>query len=210
MDLAPYRLVFLPCCETLTDGQKTKLTAFVEAGGTLVSFPRLSCTRPNGGSYVAEAYPVGLKALFGLEVNERRALKRQKGGDYYMGDLTPVPLDYPGGGSFAGYAFVERLEPSDAETFGTLSATCFAGSPLLTRKRSGKGEAFYFSVFPDAAGAKTIVRDFFTRLGIDVSVEWPETVTAAKRGGRTVIVNCSEEPAKTPIGELKPFEVVFK
>jgi len=209
MDLATYRLVFLPCCETLTDVQKAKLTAFVEAGGVLVSFPRLACTRPDGGSYVAEAYPVGLKNLFGLEVNERRILKRQKGGDYFMGEIGPVALDYPGPGSFAGYGFVERVEPSDAETLATLSATCFAGSPLLTRKRFGKGEAFYFSVFPDAAGAKTIVRDFLARQGVDVSVEWPESVTVAKRGDRTVVVNCSEEPVKTPIGELKPFEIRF-
>ena len=210
MDLSPYRLVFLPCCETLTDVQRTALTAFVEAGGTLVSFPRLSCTRPDGGSYVAEPYPVGLKSLFGLEVNERRILKRQKGGDYYAGDISPVALDYPGGGAFAGYAFVERVEPSDAETLATLSATCFAGSPLLTRNRRGKGEALYFSVFPDTTGAKTLVRDFLAKLGVDVSVEWPDTVTAAKRGGRTVVVNCSEESVETPIGKLDPFEVVFR
>jgi beta-galactosidase len=209
MDISPYRLVFLPCCETLTEVQRKKLAAFVEAGGTLVSFPRLSCTRPDGGSYVAEPYPVGLRSLFGIEVNERRLLKRQKGGDYYTGDLSPVPLDYPGGGAFAGYAFVERVEPSDAETIAALSATCFAGSPLATRCRRGKGEAWYFAVFPDAEGAKTIVRDFLVRLGVDVSTEWPATVTAAKRGGRTVVVNCSEAAVETPVGPLGPFEVKF-
>ena len=209
MDISTYRLVFLPCCETLTDAQREKLAAFVEAGGTLVSFPRLSCTRPGGGSYVAEPYPVGLRSLFGIEVNERRFLKRQKGGDYYTGDLSPVPLDYPGGGAFAGYGFVERIEPLGAETIAALSATCFAGSPLATRCRRGKGEAWYIAVFPDAEGAKTVVRDFFVRLGIDVSTEWPATVTAAKRGGRTVVVNCSEAAAETPVGPLGPFEVRF-
>lgn len=207
MDLSPYRLVFLPCCEMVSAAAQEKLRAFVRGGGTLVVLPRCNCTDPLGAGFYPEAYPVGLADFFGYEVNERRRLKKENPGDYYCGKIEPVALDFPDGGAFAGRAYVERIEPSTAEVVATLSSTCFAGAPLLTRQAQGKGAVYGLSVFPDRVGAKTLVKWCLDKVGLDTSVEWPTSVTAAKRGGRQVVVNCSDAAVETPVGKLEPFEV---
>ena len=165
-----------------------------------------SCARPLRG---LRGYPRFARRISPAlqAAREEGRLKKEKAGDYYLGLIEPVALDFPGGGAFAGRAYVERIEPSTAEVVAPLTSTCFAGSSLLTRQAQGKGVVYGLSVFPDRVGAKTLVKWCFGKVGIDASVEWPASVTVAKRGGRQVVVNCSDAAVETPVGELEPFEV---
>ena len=117
--------------------------------------------------------------------------------------LVPSATVLPG----APVRTVERIEPSTAEVVATLSSTCFAGAPLLTRQAQGRGVVYGLSVFPDRVGAKTLVKWCFGKVGLYASVEWPASVTVAMRGGRQVVVNCSDAAVETPVGKLEPFEV---
>lgn len=209
MDFSSYRIIFLPDCEMVSVAQQERLRVFVRNGGTLVALPRTNCTDPLGGGYYASAYPVGMTDLFGYSVNERRRLTKENPGEYWRGRFDSVELEFPDGDAFAGRLTVERMEVFGAEVLAKLSSTCFAGSPLLTRMAYGKGEVLGLAVFPDRAGAKTLVKWCLGRIGFDTSVEWPASVVVAKRGGRLVIVNCADASVLTPKGRLNPFEVRF-
>lgn len=229
MELKPYRLVILPYCEYVSPAVARKLRDYVAGGGILLAMAKLNCVEKDGGAYVKEGYPVGLTDLFGLEIHERRFLwtmGKGPGFGYARQKREDVPLAFPGGLPYTGRDLIEEIVPRDCTVVQPLSETLFKGAPLLTCKKTGKGEAWYLAVTPGDAGARTLCRHFLPKAGLDVSREWPECVLHARRGKYTVVVNTSEEPsvvpaekgrlllgAPVPAGEglleLKPYDVVI-
>jgi len=123
VDLSPYRLVVVPVNTIVPSAVIRKLKDYVASGGQVLAICRLNLIDPKGGSYYTEAYPVGMKDLFGLEINEQRARSDWK------------------------YAY-DLIEPAGCEVLTRLETGAFAGAPALVRTRYGKGAAFYYASLP--------------------------------------------------------------
>ena len=112
-------------------------------------------------------------------------------------EFARVPLDFPFG-PFVAETWIESLEPSTAETLVHYSTTCFAGDPLLTVNRYGKGRAYYLACGADADGTKSFVKKVLSDRRIATNREWPWCVTRAVRGGCVVVLNRSDAPVVVP------------
>ena len=186
----PYDVVFLPPCEHWTEAQIAALKKYVREGGAVAAVTRQN-PMTGAATYRTEPYPAGLLDLYGLEINETRQLK---GPD---SEFARIPLDFPFG-PFVAETWIESLEPSTAETLVRYSTTCFAGDPLLTVNRYGKGRAYYLACGADADGTKSFVKKVLSDRGIATNREWPWCVTRAVRGGCVVVLNRSDAPVVVP------------
>ena len=185
-----YDVLFLPPCEHWTEGQVAELKRHVAAGGVAAAVTRQNLFT-SSATYREEPYPAGMLDLYGLEVNDTRLLR---GPDTAF---AHVPLQFPVG-PFVAETWIESLEPSTAETLVRYSSTCFAGDPLRTVNRYGKGRAYYLACGADADGIKSFVKKVLADSGIPVDREWPWCVTRARRGTCTIVVNHSDSPTVVP------------
>ena len=186
----PYEVVFLPPCEHWTIAQIAAMKKYVREGGTVAAVTRQNLMTASA-TYRMEPYPAGMLDLYGLEINETRQLK---GPDTAF---AHVPLDFQFG-PFVAETWIESPEPSSAETLVRYSTTCFAGDPLLTVNRFGKGRAYYLACGADADGVKSFVKKIFADCGIATDREWPRSVTRAVRGNFTIVLNHSDDCVVVP------------
>ena len=210
MDLSPYRVVFLPLCEQVSPRIAERWKEYVRNGGCLVAVTRLNLLE-DSGSYCRDPYPCGMTELFGLEIAENRELLNSQT-DTNMGvfDIsalpkTSVPLSCFGGTARAEH-YVEEVLPQTCTVLESLSSTCFAGSPLLTRNSYGKGMTLYVSAFLDVPGVREMVRRVLEVCGISLPErELPPEVSRIERGGYRFYINSSSRKvslAETISGEI--------
>lgn len=126
VDFSPYRFVFVPVNTIVPQPVIDKLKDYVKQGGTVLAICRLNLLDPKGGSYRTESYPVGMKDLFGLEINEQRGWTEWK------------------------FAY-DLVEPKGCATLLKLDEGVFAGAPALTRNAYGRGRAYYYAKLPTSA-----------------------------------------------------------
>ncbi|MBQ3340976.1 MAG: beta-galactosidase [Kiritimatiellae bacterium] len=186
----PYEVLFLPPCEHWTEGQIAALKRYVGGGGVVAAVTRQNILT-DSATYREEPYPAGMLDLYGLEINDTRLLR---GPD---SNFAHVPLEFPFG-PFVAETWMESLEPSTAETLVRYSSTCFAGDPLMTVNRYGKGRAYYLACGADADGIKSFAKKVLSDCGIPVDREWPWCVTRARRGACTIVANHSDSPVVVP------------
>lgn len=203
MDLSPYRVVFLPLCEQVPPAVIEKWKSYVRGGGNLVAMTRLNLLEESG-VYRREPYPAGMTDLFGLEINEvRELLNSQTDANMGVFDIsslpkTSVPLLFFNGEAKA-ERYVEHLLPESCTVLAPLSATCFAGAPLLTRNSFGKGNAFYISTFPDVAGVRQLVRRVLEECAIPLpETELPPEISRIERGNYRFYINSSPRKITLP------------
>jgi len=198
MDLSRYKVVFLPLCFSLSPALQAKLRDYVAKGGVAVAVNRMNFCSPLGGYYYPEPCPVGMTDLFGIEIDERRSI--------------------PDGN-------VELAALTGAEELLKQRGGCFKGAPLLTRKSSGKGAAYYFTRTTDTDLARELVATVLAREGVAMREELPVCVSRMTRGDYVIAVNYNAEPrtiaaekGKLLMGNphvygdrvtLKPFEVAI-
>lgn len=202
-DIAPYRVVFLPLCESVSPRIIETWKEYVQRGGCLVAMTRLNLMEESG-SYRKEPYPCGMNDLFGLEIEETRELLTSQT-DANMGvfDISSLPKTSVElrcfGQSVRAERYVEHLMPKGCAVLETLSATCFAGAPLLTCHSFGKGKAFYLSAFLDVAGVRLILRRVLEHCGIALPErELPPEVSRIRRGEYLFTINSSARRISIP------------
>ena len=194
--ISPYEVVFLPPCEHWTPAQIDAVKKYVGNGGRVAAVTRQNLMTASA-TYRQQPYPAGMTDLYGLEINETRLLR---GPD---ASFAQLPLDFPFGPLVA-ETWIESPEPSTAETLVRYSTTCFAGDPLLTVNRFGRGRAYYLACGADAAGVKSFVKKVFSDCGIDTDRECPWSVTRAVRGDFIIVLNHSDGPAVVPAEKGDP------
>ena len=170
-DFTPYKLVLLPLCARVPDAVAAKLRAYVAAGGAVAAVTRLDDLTPYGG-FVTEPYPLKLKDVFGLEINERRSLKD----DHYH----------------------ELLELKGAEPLLRFPSGSFTGETRLSRYAFGRGRALYLAETPSNESALEDVRALLDGAGIAHGEALPPSVRRLKRGNAVALINLSAETVRLP------------
>ncbi|GHF35824.1 beta-galactosidase [Deinococcus metalli] len=174
-DLSGYGVVASTLLYLLPAGAAETITAFVEGGGTFLA-GLLSGVADDSDRVFPGGPPGPLRDLLGVWVEEVDALPPGQDNEVVMqGGLE---------GTFACSLLFEQLRVDDAEVLATYGQDFYAGSPVLTRRRVGKGQAWKLGTSPDAAGLRAVTRALCDAAGVLPLVpELPDGVEVTRREG---------------------------
>ena len=198
-DFSEYKLIIAPMLYLQREGIVEKLRDFVEKGGTLIGTYWSGLVNENDLCHQSFA-PYGLQDVFGLYSEEidalwpgqKNHLIMQDSGKSY--DLTEI-------------CDVVRLQ--GAETLAVYGEDYYAGCPVLTKNRFGKGTAYYLA----ARAGRDFFLDFYSSLADELNLrralpeaELPYNVTAGIRTGETgtfvIVQNFNAAPVSFSAGEI--------
>lgn len=145
-DVSRYRIVIAPMLQMLLPGTAERLTAFVEQGGILLTTYLSGYVNETDLCFLG-GFPGPLRDLLGVRIEELDALPSYR--------QVPVTVADPSrcGGVASGQArdICELLHAESADVLATYAGEFYAGMPVLTRKRTGKGWAYHLAARTDAA-----------------------------------------------------------
>lgn len=182
-----YDVVVLPVQYLLSDDTIDRLTAFVEAGGTLVATYFTGIVDEHDHIRLG-GYPGALSDLLGVRIEEFCPLPE--------GD--EIPLTTYGSGTI----WSERGRAVGADVMAAYATGDCAGDPAVTRRRVGKGTAWYVGteLTPDALD--TLATQIFTTTKPVVG-GLPEGVEAIRRVGEqgtyVFVINHTHEAVIVPV-----------
>ena len=201
-----YDLVIAPALYLLRDEGGASLVRFVEGGGTLLAGPFTDVVDEHDqfriGGFLTQLGPV-----LGVRFEDFGALGGASTGGMGVGAQTArgraagssVPVSF-GDLSFTGTLVAESVHAEAATVVATFAEGLHAGSPALTRHRSGLGEAWYVATMPDPAGLDAVVAAVVAASGVRPVVEdLPAGVEAARRGDLVTVINHGDEPVEIAI-----------
>ncbi len=168
-DFSRYKVLIAPVLYMVKPGVDEKLRAFVEQGGTLLT------TFFSG--YVDESdlvtlggYPGKLRDILGIWVEEIDALPEGTVNHFtYNGKRHEATL------------LCDLLHSEGAQVLCTYEEDFYAGMPVLTCNRFGKGKAYYMATRPDAAFYSELTELLCNEQGVRPVMDTPEGVEAALR-----------------------------
>lgn len=172
-DLSGYSLVVAPLLYMVKSGHDEKLRSFVQNGG------RFLTTFFSG--YVDEhdlvttgGYPGRLRDILGIWVEEEDALPEDAANSFtYKGVTYPAVL------------LCDLLHTEGAEALCFYEKDFYAGMPVLTRNRFGKGAAYYMAARSNADFYRRLISDICKDAGIEPLIgpltESPELIEVTKR-----------------------------
>jgi len=193
-DLSQYRLVVAPWLHMVKPGTAGSLTAFVEAGGTLVltffsGWVNETDLVHQGG------FPGPLRPLAGVWAEELDPLWRGQ-----HNRLVPSANDLGLAGDYRIESFCELIHPEGAEVLATYGDDWYAGRPVLTRHRVGRGEVYYLAAHTEPRLVDDLMAALVRRVGLRPVVDGlPPGVNAQVRSdGATetvFVMNFNAQPA---------------
>ncbi len=180
-DLAAYDVVLAPMLHVLKGDVVDRLEDVVERGGSVLASFWSGRADEDVNAFLMDV-PGPLGPLFGLRVEETDSAE--------PGTANPVTLKDDGDEVVSDASLVfEVVVPQGAEVVGTYGAEFYAGTPAVTRYRTGAGadgrpgEAWYVATALDDAGVGWVVRRVFDRHGLVGPYVEAEDVELAVRDG---------------------------
>jgi len=139
------RMVYLPYPILIDEAAASKISEFVEAGGTVVSEASLGKYR--GNSFHSTRIPgSGLDEIFGIEEKHVGHAESVE----FAATTDTIP-GLPRGSRACGWGVVAKLQTRSAQVLATQAN----GDPTLTLNSYGKGNALYIGTFPSFHIART-------------------------------------------------------
>ncbi|WP_232667947.1 beta-galactosidase [Pseudonocardia sp. TRM90224] len=187
-DLSPYDVVVAPLLHMVKGDLAQRLEAVAARGGSVLATFLSGRVDESDNAFLADV-PGPLAALFGVRVEETDAQPPEV--------TNPVRLLGPGSNHDTGIVSDARLVfelvvPDGAEVVGTYGADFYAGTPAVTRRRTGSGgDAWYVATALDDAGVAWVVRRVLDRHGLTgpyADVEDLELAVREREGTRTAFV----------------------
>jgi beta-galactosidase len=165
-DLSAYKLVIAPMLYLLQAGVAEKLSAFVQAGGTLVTTYLTGLVDQSDLVFLGGA-PGPLKALLGIWVEETDVLF-----DHHQQTIRPVK-GMISGTSYPVTQYADIVHLDGAETAAVYEQDFYAGSPAITVNQVGAGQAYYLAARHDAEFLADFYRGLSDELGVETAVIQP-------------------------------------
>ena len=181
-EFSSYRLLVAPMLYMLRPGTAERLTAFVEAGGTLV------CTCWSGivdetDLCFTGGFPGPLRRTLGIWSEEIDALHEGE-----TNAVLPVPDNSLGlSGAYEARELCDLIHAESAGVLAVYGGDFYAGRPALTENRLGRGRAFYVAARMDDRFIEDFTGTLATQLNLRRALEneLPEGVTARVRSDGT-------------------------
>lgn len=199
-DIDGYKLVIAPMLYMLRAGFEQKLKAFVEQGGTLVMTYWSGIVNENDLTFLGKAphrltYVAGviseeIDGLYDHEHNGGKVLQQMEGGSLK--------------GQYSCNKLCDLLHLNGAEALMTYTDDFYAGRPVLTRNRYGKGETYYIASHFEQSFYNDFYTDLVSLLSVNRAIEeeLPQGVYAAVRSNDKVqymfVQNYSSESQVVP------------
>ncbi|WP_194411103.1 beta-galactosidase [Microbacterium cremeum] len=188
-DLSAYRLVIAPAQYLLSARDAANLTAYVQAGGTLVvSF--FSAIVDENDAVHPGGFVAPLRDALGVVVEEFLPLRE--------GALHAVRWSGSASATLHADAWQEDLVLAGADVIATYVDGPGAGKPAITRHAHGTGHAWYLSTRLDAEGLRTVMAEVYRDAGLTASAH-PEGLEVVVRRGATadysIAINHRDEDA---------------
>ncbi len=192
-DFSGYRLVVAPMLYMVKPGVAERLSAFVEAGGTLVTGYFSGCVDESDLCFLG-GFPGPLRKLAGIWAEEIDTL--------YDNDKNGIRFaagnDLGLAGTYGAHTYCELIHAETARVAASYSSDFYAGRPALTVNAHGSGETWYVAARTEFA----FLRDFYSalvgkkQLMRALDADLPEGVTAQLRTNGTdrfvFLINFSE------------------
>lgn len=204
-----YRLVVAPWLHLVKAGTAERLGAFVEAGGTLV-LTYFSGMVNESDLVFQGGFPGPLRPLAGIWAEELDPLWKGQTNRA----LPVVGNDLGLDGDYTIETFCELIHPEGSEVLAVYGDDWYAGRPVLTRHKVGRGEVYYVAAQTDQRFLDDLLRALVRRTGIKPVVDGlPPGVNAQVRsdGASTTVFtmnfNDHEAAGLPPLGvkwETKP------
>ncbi|MGA7147243.1 MAG: beta-galactosidase [Microbacterium sp.] len=191
-----YDLTIAPALYLLRDEGAAALVRFVEAGGTLLAGPFTDIVDRHdqfrNGGFLTQLGPV-----LGVRFEDFGALGGASTGGTGVGAQiasTTGPGESVtfglGGRSLAGRLVAERVHAQGATVMATFETGLAAGSPALTRRAHGAGEAWYVATQPADEALDAVVSAVVEASGVQpVVAGLPAGVEVARRGDLVTLIN---------------------
>ncbi len=196
-DLTPYTLVIAPMLYLVRPGVAERLSAFVEAGGTLVVTYWSGIVDENDLCFLG-GFPGPLRKLLGVWAEEIDALMPDD-----QNGVVFVPENSLGlSGEYAAGDLCDLIHAEGAAVLATYQSDFYAGRPALTVNQVGQGKAYYIASHNEAR----FMADFYHRLQAQLKIqpalktELPQGVSVQTRtdGERNFVfvMNFSAQPVE--------------
>jgi beta-galactosidase len=207
-ELSGYRLVIAPRLYMLKEGTADRLTRFVEGGGNLL-LTFLSGYVDENDLCFEGGFPGPLRELAGVWAEELDPIWKSQ-----PNCALPVPGAAPWlSGEYGIDDICELINPiasgatNGPEVLATYGRDWYAGRPLLTRNRRGKGTVYYLAAKTDDRFVDDLVGAIAREL--ELKSAWPESLpkgvqAQARRGGEDEYVFLMNFNAKEAAG-LPPY-----
>jgi len=194
-DFSGYQLVVAPWLHLVKPGTADRLKAFVEAGGTLVL--TFFSGWVNETDLVFEGgFPGPLKPLAGVWAEELDPLWKGQTNRAVPAAGNDLGLK----GDYRLDSFCELIHPEGAEVLAVYGDDWYAGRPVLTRNKVGRGEVYYVAAQAEQRLWDDLLKALTARKGIQPVVGGlPPGVNAQMRSDGTTetvfVMNYNDQPA---------------
>jgi beta-galactosidase len=202
-DLAKYKLLVAPVMYMLHPDTASRIEAFVRDGGLLLT-TYLSGVADESDRVFRGGAPGPLKKLLGLWVEETDALEPVQKNKIVM-KQNVGGLD----GTFECSMLFDLVRLEGAETLASYGEDFYAGLPVLTRNRFGKGTAWYFASSADARFLSRLIEHLCAEQCIvSVMRNLPEGVEVTRRvgndgNGYLFLLNHGTEKVSIDLGPME-------
>ncbi len=190
-DLSQFKLVISPTAFVATEGLTANLTAYAEAGGTVLLGVR-SGFKDTCNQVTEQPLPGLLRNLTGITVRDWHSLP--PGTNYDL--LSNIP-----GLTGPATVWAEELHPMpatqhnlpDLHVLARYSSGAFSASAALTEHRLRSGRALYLGWLPNDKQAEALLAYLAAQAGIPTFASLPDGLIATRRGPHTILLNFTEE-----------------
>ena len=198
-DLSKYKLVVTPMLYMYRSGFSQKLQNYVANGGTLVSTYWSGIVDETDLCFLGGWPGEDMKDVLGIWNEEIDAL--------YDGQTNVMELREPMEGLCGSYILQELCEIihlQGAKALAVYGTDFYAGSPVLTENKFGKGTAYYIAARAEDRFQEDFYYMLVKKLGIHRSLDTqlPEGVTASRRDGNPDVVFVQNFTEKVQIVRL--------
>jgi beta-galactosidase len=197
-DLTGYDVVVAPLLHMLEGDIADRLAAVVARGGSVLTTFLSGRVDEADNAFLMDV-PGPLAGLFGVRVEETDAQPPEVANPVHL--ATPDG-DGPDGTVSEGRLVFELLVREGAEVVGTYGTDFYAGTPAVTRHRTGGGEAWYVGTALDDEGVAWVVRQVVDRHGLTgpyADVADLELAVRERDGVRTAfLLHHGDKPVEVP------------
>ncbi|WP_159888409.1 beta-galactosidase [Paenibacillus puerhi] len=206
-DLGSYDLVIAPVMYMVKQGVASKLEAYVEAGGALITTFFSGIVDENDRVKLG-GYPGELRKLLGLWAEEIDALLPSQRNRIVVSDGTPgLKPEYVCG------MLCDLIHSEGAEVKAVYGDDFYRGMPALTVNKFGEGEAWYLATSPEEAFLQDWLSQLCASRGIRPHIastpDGVETTLRSKDGQDYLFVlNHNETAVTVDLGERSGIDLL--